>query len=120
MKTTGKVAVVLLLVLAVGVTIALKTRKPAATPDTLVAQDASGRPLPALLEFGGTECIPCKQMAPILEALREDFAGQFEVVFIDVWKNRQAAGPYGIKLIPTQIFFDKEGNELLSYKFRPA
>jgi thioredoxin 1 len=72
--------------------------------------------LPRLLDLGADKCIPCKKMAPILEALREDYAGEFEVVFIDVWKDRQAAGPYGIKLIPTQIFFDEEGDELFRHE----
>jgi thioredoxin 1 len=72
--------------------------------------------LPRLLDLGADRCIPCKKMAPILEALREDFAGQFDVVFIDVWKNKQAAVPYRIKLIPTQIFFDEDGKELLRHE----
>jgi thioredoxin 1 len=72
--------------------------------------------LPKLIDLGAGKCIPCKKMAPILEALREDFAGQFDVVFIDVWKNRQAAAPYRIKVIPTQIFFDAAGNELFRHQ----
>ena len=72
--------------------------------------------LPRLLDLGADKCIPCKKMAPILEALREDFAGQFDVVFIDVWKNKQEAGRYGISLIPTQIFFDASGIELFRHQ----
>jgi thioredoxin 1 len=83
---------------------------------TTTDQSAAPAQLPKLIDLGADKCIPCKKMAPILEALREDFAGQFEVVFIDVWKNRQAAGPYGIKLIPTQIFFDADGNELFRHE----
>jgi thioredoxin 1 len=77
---------------------------------------AAAAKLPKLIDLGADKCIPCKKMAPILEALREDCAGQFEVVFIDVWKNRQAAGAYGIKLIPTQIFFDADGHELFRHE----
>lgn len=72
--------------------------------------------LPQLVDLGATTCIPCKAMAPILDALREDFAGQFEVTFIDVWQNRAAGEAYGVKLIPTQIFIDAEGNELFRHE----
>jgi thioredoxin 1 len=72
--------------------------------------------LPKLIDLGAGKCIPCKKMAPILEALREDFAGRFDVIFIDVWKNRQAAVPYKIRVIPTQIFFDADGNELFRHE----
>jgi thioredoxin 1 len=77
---------------------------------------AGDTPLPMLMDLGADKCIPCKKMAPILEALRAEFAGRFDVVFIDVWKNREAAVPYQIRLIPTQIFFDEAGNELFRHE----
>ena len=74
------------------------------------------KPLPRLLDLGAGKCIPCKMMEPILEELSEEYADQFEVEFIDVWKNRKAAREYGIKLIPTQIFFDASGTELFRHE----
>lgn len=68
--------------------------------------------LPRLVDVGANKCIPCKAMAPILEQLRSDFAGRFDVQFVDVWVNPDAAEPYRIRLIPTQIFFDSGGREL--------
>lgn len=67
--------------------------------------------LPKLLDLGATKCIPCKKMAPILDALKADFAGRLEVEFIDVWVNPKAAEPYDIGQIPTQIFYDAAGKE---------
>ncbi|UCD76887.1 MAG: thioredoxin family protein [Phycisphaerales bacterium] len=72
--------------------------------------------LPRLVDLGATTCIPCKKMAPILDQLAEDFAGQMEVVFIDVRKNRAAGVPYKIRVIPTQIFYDPEGKELFRHE----
>lgn len=69
-------------------------------------------PLPRLVDLGAGKCIPCKAMAPILEELRRDYTGTFDVVFIDVWEDPGAARPYGINLIPTQIFYDAAGREL--------
>lgn len=67
--------------------------------------------LPRLVDLGADKCIPCKMMAPILKELTSDYAGKLQVEFIDVWKNPDAAKPYKIKLIPTQIFFDAAGKE---------
>lgn len=72
--------------------------------------------LPALVDLGATTCVPCRKMAPILDELRETFAGRFEIQFIDVWKNPDAAIPYRMRLIPTQIFFDAEGRELYRHE----
>ena len=70
--------------------------------------------LPRLVDLGAKKCIPCKKMAPILEELKEEYAERFEVEFIDVWlkENADKGKEYGIKLIPTQIFFSAEGQEL--------
>lgn len=72
--------------------------------------------LPRLLDLGSGTCVPCKMMAPILEELKATFAGQLEVEFIDVWQNEGAGEQYGIRLIPTQVFFDPEGRELFRHE----
>jgi thioredoxin 1 len=70
--------------------------------------------LPKLLDLGSKQCIPCKAMAPILEELKREYAGTLDVEFVDVWlkENAPLAEKHGIKLIPTQIFFDAAGKEL--------
>ncbi|MBK9990141.1 MAG: thioredoxin family protein [Verrucomicrobia bacterium] len=72
--------------------------------------------LPRIVDLGAGKCIPCKQMKPILAELTQEYAGQFEVVFIDVWENRSAGEPYGIRIIPTQIFFSADGKELFRHE----
>lgn len=72
--------------------------------------------LPRLVDLGADKCVPCKMMAPILEELKEQYKGTFDVVFIDVWKNPDAGAQYGIKLIPTQIFYDASGKELFRHE----
>jgi thioredoxin 1 len=71
---------------------------------------------PALVDLGAGKCIPCKMMAPILDEMRETFKGQLDVVFIDVWKDAAPGRQYGVKVIPTQIFFDEDGNELFRHQ----
>lgn len=68
--------------------------------------------LPKLVDVGADKCIPCIKMAPILEKLKEDFIGKMDVQFVDAWKNRKEAAEYGIRMIPTQIFYAADGEEL--------
>lgn len=65
------------------------------------------------IELGSVRCIPCKKMMPIMEEIKKEYAGQVNVVFYDVWTPEGApfATQYKIKLIPTQVFLDKDGNE---------
>jgi thioredoxin 1 len=50
-------------------------------------------------------------MTPILAKLKTEYAGSLEVKFIDVWKEPEVGKEYGIRSIPTQIFFDATGRE---------
>ena len=65
------------------------------------------------VELGSVNCIPCKQMQPIMKAIEEKYGDQVKVVFYDVWKENQKkyATQYGIKLIPTQVFLDANGKD---------
>jgi len=64
--------------------------------------------LPRLVDVGADKCIPCIKMAPVLDQLREDFAGRLEVRL----KHREEAASYGVQMIPTQIFYAPDGKEL--------
>lgn len=77
---------------------------------------ATNAALPRLLDLGAGKCVPCKAMAPILEELKKSHAATFTVEFIDVWKDPEAAKPYKIKLIPTQIFYAADGRELFRHQ----
>lgn len=66
--------------------------------------------LPVIIDFGADSCIPCKEMAPILAELNEELRGKAIVKFVDVWKNADAAQVVPLRVIPTQFFFDKDGN----------
>ena len=65
-----------------------------------------------MIDLGADQCVPCKMMAPILEKLKKDYEGKAAIIFIDVWKNSDPARQYGIRAIPTQIFFDAGGREV--------
>ena len=65
------------------------------------------------VEIGAAKCIPCKAMQPIMKEVAEEYNGQVKVVFHDVWtsKGKEDAMKYNIRLIPTQVFLDKNGKE---------
>jgi thioredoxin len=68
-----------------------------------------------LLDLGAKKCIPCKMMAPILEELKKEYDGKAAIVFVDVRQHTDQAEKYRLRAIPTQIFFDKQGNEVLRH-----
>jgi thioredoxin 1 len=70
------------------------------------------------IELGSVNCIPCKKMQPIMKSLEKKYGEQLEVIFYDVWKSehKDKAKKYGIKLIPTQIFQDENGKEILRHE----
>ena len=80
------------------------------------AATAENESLPRLVDLGADKCVPCKMMAPILEELKETFEGRLDVQFIDVWKDPAPGREFGVKVIPTQIFFDEHGNELFRHQ----
>ena len=102
------------LFLGVGLLAMTACANDAVTTNEPAAQAKVEQALPKLVDLGAKACIPCKKMAPILDELTEEYKGVFDVVFIDVWKpeNQAEAKKYGIKSIPTQIFFDAAGKEI--------
>lgn len=71
---------------------------------------------PTLVEFGATGCVPCDMMQPILEKLRKAHAGRLNVVFVHVGEEKVLAARHGIRAIPVQVFFDREGKEFFRHE----
>lgn len=65
--------------------------------------------IPFVIDFGSDSCIPCKQMAPVLEKLHNEWQGKAIVQFVDVWKYTTAANNFPVTLIPTQVFYNADG-----------
>ena len=85
--------------------------------ESRVAQgDSQTAKLPRLVDLGKGTCIPCKKMKPILDELTVEYEGRAIVRVIDLRYEPQEARKYGIRLIPTQIFYDAEGNEVYRHE----
>ena len=65
-----------------------------------------------MIDLGAKKCIPCKMMAPILVKLEKAYKGTADIVFIDVWESKEPAQRFKIRAIPTQIFFNEQGEEV--------
>lgn len=87
---------------------------PAALFATAVEVPVKG--MVTMIDLGAKTCIPCKMMAPILAKLEKEYAGKAAVVFFDVREDPAPAKRFGIRAIPTQIFFDKTGKEVYRHE----
>jgi thioredoxin 1 len=102
-------------------TIAQSKKSQKRSTSTVVAKDTSvvvPQPIITFIELGSVNCIPCKAMQKVMKAVEEKYGNQLKVIFYDVWKQEQAhyAEEYKVRLIPTQVFLDKDGKELLRHE----
>ena len=60
---------------------------------------------PVLVDFFATWCGPCKMMAPVIDEIATEKAGEVDVFKIDIDENMEIAQKYGVMSIPTFIVF---------------
>jgi thioredoxin 1 len=65
--------------------------------------------LPIIIDFGSDSCIPCQQMAPVLQSMNAAMRGKAIIKFVDVWKHTTAANDYPVQVIPTQVIINADG-----------
>lgn len=66
--------------------------------------------VPTMIDFGSQFCFECKTMEPVLITLNEEFEGEAAVQYLDVLEFPEGYADVPVQVIPTQIFFDKDGN----------
>jgi thioredoxin 1 len=129
MSNTVKIIIVVVLALAILLVVILKQTM---SPNVIVQVDVQNqantnnnekspssppaKAIPRLVDLGAGKCIPCKLMAPILEELKNEYAGSMKVEVIDIEKNQDMIGKYSVRVIPTQIFYDASGRELFRHE----
>jgi thioredoxin 1 len=82
------------------------------------SKKASKSPVVTFIELGSVNCVPCRAMRPVMADIETSYAGKVKVVFYDVWtKEGEPFGRrYGIRVIPTQVFLDKDGTEFFRHE----
>ena len=80
----------------------------ALTNDATFAETVRGADLPVLVEFTAEWCMPCKQLAPILDQIAIEHAGKLQIATIDVDENPNSTRLLDVMSMPTLILF-KEG-----------
>jgi thioredoxin 1 len=67
--------------------------------------------VPALVDFWAPWCGPCRMVGPVVEELAKEYAGKLKVAKVNTDDQPALAGSYGVRGIPTLIFF-KDGQEV--------
>ena len=84
--------------------------------------EVTGQPGLSMVDFWAVWCGPCRMVAPIVEQLADEYAGQVTVGKLDVDNNQRSAAQFNVRSIPTILFF-KDGkvvDQVIGAVPRPA
>lgn len=80
-----------------------------AVTDATFAAEVLSNSKPVLVDYWAEWCGPCRQVAPVLEEIAQEYSGKIEIVKLNVDDNPQVTQTYGIMNIPTlSVFKDGE------------
>jgi thioredoxin 1 len=79
-----------------------------AVSEATFEQEVLKSDVPVVVDFWAPGCGPCRQIAPLLDQLAQEYAGRVKIVKVNVDDERSLAIRYGVMSIPTLIFF-KQG-----------
>lgn len=73
--------------------------------DATFEQEVLRSEQPVLVDFWAVWCGPCKAIAPVVDSLATSYAGKLKVAKVNVDENGATPSRYGIRGIPTLLFF---------------
>ncbi|MMZ65711.1 Thioredoxin [compost metagenome] len=74
-------------------------------------EQSIGKGKPFFLEVGSDSCYSCQEMGKMLYKVKQKHPA-YNIHFINVKKEREAARTLEVRMIPTQIIYDKSGKEV--------
>jgi len=81
------------------------TGRPVDITDRVFSSEVLSAPGPVVMDCWAPWCGPCRTVGPVLEQLASEYAGRVKVVKLNVDENPETASRYGIRSIPTLLFF---------------
>jgi len=114
MSKTTKISIIIILILSVIAIWGYKTYVVKKEPNQTTQDLEKGKP--TLVDLGSSTCIPCREMVPVLAQVKNIYDGKVVVKFIDINEDPEETSKYDIKVIPTQIFLDKDGNQVFRHE----
>jgi len=73
--------------------------------DSSFKQEVLDSEVPVLVDFWAPWCGPCRMVAPVVDEIADQYAGQVKVVKLNTDENPSVANQYGIRSIPTLMIF---------------
>lgn len=114
----NKIIALVIVVAIVTIALYLKSGKSPQGPGSRAEQTGpaaaapNGQGLPRFVDLGTTSCAPCKVMLGVMAELEQKYPGEMVIEFVNVGEQREEARRYGVRIIPTQIFYAPDGREL--------
>ena len=69
---------------------------------------------PAIVDFFATWCGPCKALSPVLDELAKEYGDRLVIYKVDVDQERELAGAFGIRSVPTLLYIPADGEPSMS------
>lgn len=89
---------------------------PQSVPEKIFSSPPTQTPLPQLIDFGANSCATCKMMTQVLTELEAETSNRLIVRFVDTREDKETTKAHSIRMIPTQIFLNANGDELYRHE----